>query len=130
MKRIWIGLCLAALVILVAVISKAAWDRFGWVEYRPIVFSEEKDALVHKPELMKTAYHTEAMFLVLSRYGEPFRYKPGPPERIYITRQLAADEDLLWNFTSKAELLRKGGHLNDFDTWWNLPKPRTDNAPE
>ena len=52
---------------------------------------------------MLTGDFIGALAEVLSRYGERFRREPGSTDRIYVSPELAADRDLVWNYTTKAQ---------------------------
>lgn len=78
-----------------------------YVEYVPIelVVIKGDHILQKNPELL-TPEHIEAMKKILKGYGEPYKIIDN---KLYIKKSLMDDLDLLQNYTSKAEGLRKHG---------------------
>jgi len=90
-------------------------DAVEWGEFVPLLWSPEMDDLVKKPGML-TSDFVGALAEVLAGYGEPFRYDPGPPERFYVTAELAANEELVYNFTKKSQALVKSRANKDGHT--------------
>jgi len=103
---------LAGLVVATAITQWLGPMLIGWKSYVPRIQSD--DAIVRSPAMLDNKFGL-ATAIVLVRYGEPFIYYTDGynPPRIYVRRSLEADEELVWNFTTKAEGISAKGTFLD-----------------
>ncbi len=107
--RVILAIALCVVVVLLVLVVWLARAKTEWVAYVPLEYDEHSERLVQTQEEF-TSLDAKAVVIVLTGYGEPFQYSPDPPY-IWITRKLASDADLVWNFTTKASDLRARGEV-------------------
>ena len=92
----WNGRMLSAcMLLLVATGAMSGCSRYE--EYVPVVF-KDSGGIVEQPNLRSPAFDL-ALLRVLDRYHEGYKWDGG---KLLIRRSLAADRDLLANYTEKA----------------------------
>lgn len=71
-----------------------------FVDWQPLRLEEGRvNKLVEAPEI-KTDVFVSSFTLLLAFYGEPYRVDSGG--KVPISRRLARDKELLWNYTNHA----------------------------
>lgn len=76
----------------------------GFVEYVPVYFTD-RNPMFAEDRSMNTPEHQAAMTRILAAYQQSFIVQDG---KLYISPRLSRDQELLMNFTSKAELVAAG----------------------
>jgi len=92
--------CFVAACGLITLLTMSACDR-DFVMYEPLKLqSGPENKLVPAPEL-NTPDHLERLKTVLNFYD--VKWQTNRSAKLLITRRLSNDEELLWNYTKKAE---------------------------
>ena len=101
-----VAILLVCIAMLMIAMNGNALKLWGFVEYQPVVANDNIDDLYVVDKSINTPEHQQALVLILQRYGESYLLQDG---RVYISSRLSQEQDLLMNYTEKAELVRTGG---------------------
>ena len=108
-RMIHVSVAFSAGALVAAIVS--VWSGLGYVGWARYVPRRMSDDEIVKVEGHLSDREALATAIVLSRYGESFRYTrdAGGVPRLYIRPSLARDEQVLWNYTTKADAIAVEG---------------------